>query len=60
MVGIFGGGLHYTPYEIMDIGLIMKRHYPGWGLTDSTGNPLEDEERTWPSWFNIDELKKVT
>ena len=31
-----------------------------WGLTDSKGNPLEDEERTWPSWFNIDELKEVT
>ncbi|MBU6346950.1 MAG: hypothetical protein KGR70_17075 [Cyanobacteria bacterium REEB494] len=24
------GRSHYTPYEIMDIGLIMKRHYPGW------------------------------
>ncbi|MGJ0607967.1 hypothetical protein [Cylindrospermopsis raciborskii] len=31
-----------------------------WGLTDSKRNSLEDEERTWPSWFNIDELKKVT
>ncbi|QNP31342.1 hypothetical protein [Cylindrospermopsis curvispora] len=31
-----------------------------WGLTDSKGNPLEDEERTWPGWFNIDELNGVT
>jgi len=31
-----------------------------WGLTDSKGNPLEDEERSWPGWLNIDELNGMT